>query len=125
MSATFAARQVPNHPVLFPHSDTTPLEEKASAAAAAAGDELTPTPVARLHVNGAAGRKGSPSNKNKDLKVDLKDYERQRILDALAACAGNQTQAAAMLGTSRRMMVNRLDQFGINRPRRPRMRKSK
>ena len=129
MSATFAARQVANHPVLFPSSDATLLEERASAAAAAAGNDLstsiTPPSVARIHVNGVPGRKGSSSNKNKDLKVDLKDYERQRILDALDACAGNQTQAAALLGISRRMMVNRLDQFGINRPRRPRLRKSR
>jgi len=128
MSATFAARQVANHPVLFPSSDATLLEERASAAAAAAGNEIstsiTPPSVARIHVNGTPGRRSSSSNKNKDLKVDLKDYERQRILDALEACAGNQTQAAALLGISRRMMVNRLDQFGIARPR-SKLRKAK
>ena len=80
--------------------------------------------MARIHVNGTPGRRSSSSNKNKDLKVDLKDYERQRILDALEACAGNQTQAAALLGISRRMMVNRLDQFGIARPR-SKLRKAK
>jgi DNA-binding NtrC family response regulator len=43
--------------------------------------------------------------------------EEQRIMDALARCAGNQTKAAKMLGISRRTLINRLDQFGVARPR--------
>ena len=43
--------------------------------------------------------------------------ERQRIIDALEACVGNQTRAAAMLGMPRRTFVSRLDQYGIPRPR--------
>jgi two-component system response regulator AtoC len=44
--------------------------------------------------------------------------ERDRILDALAACAGNQTRAAVVLGISRRTLVSRLSTLALPRPRR-------
>jgi DNA-binding NtrC family response regulator len=43
--------------------------------------------------------------------------ERQRIIDALAACAGNQSRAAKMLGMPRRTFVARLDEYKIPRPK--------
>jgi transcriptional regulator with GAF, ATPase, and Fis domain len=46
------------------------------------------------------------------------DPDRRRILDALAACAGNQTRAARMLGMSRGTLIARLSAYGIARPRR-------
>ncbi|MGK3960034.1 sigma 54-interacting transcriptional regulator [Sorangium sp. So ce118] len=46
------------------------------------------------------------------------EEERSRICEALEQCAGNQTRAADMLGISRRTMVNRLSEYGLNRPRR-------
>jgi two-component system response regulator AtoC len=45
------------------------------------------------------------------------DPERQRIIDALEECAGNQTRAARMLGISRNTLLARLDQYGLARPR--------
>jgi two-component system response regulator AtoC len=45
------------------------------------------------------------------------DPERQRIIDALEQCAGNQTRAAKMLGISRNTLLARLDQYGLARPR--------
>jgi DNA-binding NtrC family response regulator len=45
------------------------------------------------------------------------DHERQRILDALEACAGNQTRAAKMLGISRTTLVHKLAVHRIPRPR--------
>ncbi len=46
--------------------------------------------------------------------------ERQRIIDALAACGGNQTRAAKMLGIARRTLTSRLDKLSIPRPRKGR-----
>jgi DNA-binding NtrC family response regulator len=51
------------------------------------------------------------------LRGELQSIERQRILDALAKCAGNQTQAAKVLGISRYTLMNRLEAYGIARPR--------
>jgi two-component system response regulator AtoC len=45
-----------------------------------------------------------------------KAAERQRILDALAECASNQTRAAELLGMPRRTFVYKLDYYGIPRP---------
>jgi two-component system, NtrC family, response regulator AtoC len=45
---------------------------------------------------------------------------RQRILDALARCAGNQTQAARLLGISRNTLMARLELYGLPRPRKKR-----
>jgi DNA-binding NtrC family response regulator len=43
--------------------------------------------------------------------------ERERVLAALAACAGNQSRAARMLGISRKTLIARLEAFGAPRPR--------
>jgi DNA-binding NtrC family response regulator len=43
--------------------------------------------------------------------------ERERIIAALDACAGNQTRAAEMLRMPRRTLVKRLGQYAIPRPR--------
>ena len=47
--------------------------------------------------------------------------ERQRILDALEACGGNQSMAAEHLGVSRSTLLNRLNAYRIRRPRRRRL----
>jgi two-component system, NtrC family, response regulator AtoC len=46
-------------------------------------------------------------------------WDRQRIVDALAVCHGNQTRAAALLGMPRRTFVSKLDQYSIPRPQKP------
>ena len=46
--------------------------------------------------------------------------ERQRIIDALAECASNQTRAAELLGMPRRTLVYKLDYYGIPRPQKGR-----
>ncbi|MFT3693383.1 MAG: sigma 54-interacting transcriptional regulator [Kofleriaceae bacterium] len=48
---------------------------------------------------------------------DFDSVEKQRILEALETCAGNQTHAATMLGISRRTLINKLDKFALPRPR--------
>ena len=43
--------------------------------------------------------------------------DRVRIATALEQCFGNQTQAAKLLGISRRTLISRLDTYGLPRPR--------
>jgi transcriptional regulator with GAF, ATPase, and Fis domain len=50
-------------------------------------------------------------------RESLKSAERQRVLDALEQCGGNQTKAAKMLGISRSTLVTRLIEYGLPRPR--------
>ncbi len=51
------------------------------------------------------------------MRTELATLERQRILDMLDACAGNQTHAARQLGLSRAAFVRRLELYRIPRPR--------
>lgn len=45
------------------------------------------------------------------------ERERARVMRALEECAGNQTRAARSLGISRRTLINRLEEYGLPRPR--------
>ncbi|HMF40971.1 MAG TPA: sigma 54-interacting transcriptional regulator [Polyangia bacterium] len=47
----------------------------------------------------------------------LAQTEKDRIIEALAACAGNQSRAAKMLGIPRRTFVSKLDAYKIPRPK--------
>ena len=49
--------------------------------------------------------------------ADAAEAERQRILAALAKCAGNQTRAAKLLGTNRFALMRKLKELEISRPR--------
>ena len=51
------------------------------------------------------------------LSEELRAMERKRILEALDKCAGNQTRAAEMLGITRRALIQRLETYGVPRPR--------
>jgi two-component system response regulator AtoC len=58
----------------------------------------------------------SPEGDAGPTKSELRVAERQRIIEALAACAGNQSRAAKMLGMPRRTFISKLDAYGIPRP---------
>jgi transcriptional regulator with PAS, ATPase and Fis domain len=67
---------------------------------------------------GGPGVQGSPGTALKgSLRGDVDAFERQRIVDALEACSGNQTRAAQLLGVSRRTLVSRIAAHGLPRPR--------
>ena len=51
------------------------------------------------------------------LRIRAGEVERLRIQEALDRCGGNQTQAAELLGISRRTLLSRLDLYGLPRPR--------
>ncbi|MDQ3297687.1 MAG: sigma 54-interacting transcriptional regulator [Myxococcota bacterium] len=54
------------------------------------------------------------------LKDELNGLERDRILDALEKTGQNQTRAAELLSMPRRTFVEKLDRYGIARPRKGR-----
>jgi transcriptional regulator with GAF, ATPase, and Fis domain len=43
--------------------------------------------------------------------------ERERIIQALERCGGNQTHAARLLGVSRRTLISRIERHALPRPR--------
>jgi len=92
-----------------PPSDPTPpprLPPPAPATTASSGEPPPPT--------------WREEDGSMDVRREIAQLERRRILDALDRCAGNQTQAATLLGISRRTLVNRLDAYAIARPRKGR-----
>jgi two-component system response regulator AtoC len=96
------------------------------AAVLAYGDEVLPADLPR-QVTGVAPPAASRADTDAEASVALESSdtpeaappgdERQRILAALDACAGNQTRAAKLLGMSLRTLVNRLSAYGVARPR--------
>jgi DNA-binding NtrC family response regulator len=54
-----------------------------------------------------------------NLQGEIKSLERQRIVEALERCGGNQSKAAELLGISRRTLVSRMSEFDLPRPRKP------
>ena len=51
------------------------------------------------------------------LRQRASEAERKKIVEALEACSGNQTRAAKLLGITRRVLVRRLQNYNIPRPR--------
>jgi DNA-binding NtrC family response regulator len=74
-----------------------------------------PGPPADLAEPGAPP--GVPHETVADIRREMDALERDRILRVLNACGSNQTEAARVLGLSRRALVNRLDAWGVARPR--------
>jgi DNA-binding NtrC family response regulator len=58
-----------------------------------------------------------PPSRGAALWDDVERVERQRVVDALERCAGNQTRAATLLGISRPTLLSRMDAYGLPRPR--------
>ena len=107
-AATVFDTKPPTHvgaPPAFSARDTAPSPPPLPLPIASA-----PPPMAPAGGTLAFGSGGS-------LPDEMEALERQRILDALAKCGGNQTQAAEMLGISRRTLLRRLDEYAVPRPR--------
>lgn len=68
---------------------------------------VRPSEPPRRH-SGLVGRPSSAA---------IEAEEREAIMRALDACAGNQTKAAQMLGIARRTLINRIERYGLPRPK--------
>ncbi len=78
-----------------------------------------PAARAPASVREAAPPKAAPvdaGDGRSKLRSEVDAFERQRIVEALEKCAGNQTRAAKLLGISRRTLTNRLNEYSIPRP---------
>jgi DNA-binding NtrC family response regulator len=93
------------------------------AAVLSSGDSITPAdlPVhitrAELAALPSPAKPVAVSPASRDPSASEAATERQRVIDALDQCAGNQTRAAKLLGISLRTLVNRLKKHEIPRPR--------
>ncbi|MBX3264261.1 MAG: sigma 54-interacting transcriptional regulator [Labilithrix sp.] len=66
---------------------------------------------------GAPGPPFAPPGSGNDLKAQRESWEKQQILQALEKTSGNQKEAAKVLGVSRRTLINKIEAYGIARPR--------
>jgi DNA-binding NtrC family response regulator len=79
---------------------------------------IVPPPSPSKEQAGREGRGRSDEKREfRSLPAEYEEIERQKIIEALDACGGNQSRAAEMLGISRRTLVTRIDEFGLPRPR--------
>jgi two-component system response regulator AtoC len=63
------------------------------------------------------GGLGGPGGNDPSLRSQRESWERQQILGALEKTSGNQKEAAKLLGISRRTLINKIEAYGIARPR--------
>jgi DNA-binding NtrC family response regulator len=74
-------------------------------------------PGAAPSPSGAPSASSSPAL---SLRGQVEALEKARVAETLQACAGNQTEAARLLGMPRRTLVKRLADWGFPRPRKQR-----
>ena len=89
--------------------------ESASSSRSSRSDLMSTKPVERISSTDMESSR--PTMDQQSLATAVAELERQRILDTLNQCGGNQTRAARMLGISRNTLLARLDSYGLPRPR--------
>jgi DNA-binding NtrC family response regulator len=82
--------------------------------------EHLPSKLVQAGSGHSSAMHGAAADPRGVLLEQMEQAERQRIVEALRACDGNQTLAAERLGVSRRTLVSRLSQFDLPRPRKAR-----
>jgi two-component system, NtrC family, response regulator AtoC len=108
---------LPAHLPLEKMRATLPVGSPGAPAPVPAAAEASAVPAAALRVGDATARIIVPAAGREPPESS---DERERIVQALAACAGNQSAAAQMLGIARRTLINKLERYGISGPRKKR-----
>jgi|GEM_PF-501563 len=103
------------------HLPENPYGHGSPAAGGADDDEIrgsydSAPPMAAAAPAGAPFAGASHANAS-DLRAQRESWERQQILGALEKTMGNQKEAAKLLGISRRTLINKIEAYGIARPR--------
>ncbi len=101
MSATVST------PLSHPPGSLSPVPPAPAPPKATYGETMVPPPDAPTTEDVSLGER---------LRQQVKQVERQHIIDALTRCGGNQTRAARELGISRRTLISRLEEYNIPRP---------
>ena len=81
------------------------------------GWQPPPQPMPPMQPMGATPGLGVPAVSPNDLRAQRESWERQQIVSALERTSGNQKEAAVLLGISRRTLINKIEAYGIARPR--------
>ena len=115
-------RNVIERAVLFCTTDTIRPEQlsiEKSNPPAQPATQSGPVMAGAGPAESAAGPGGSEGAESVAMTVqhELEMLEKQRILQALQTCAGNQSRAAKLLAIPRRTLLKRLDTYRIPRPR--------
>ena len=118
----FNATDSSQHDILGPN-DTVPPQAYGSSPSHPG--TWPPFPIAQTPPQGVAApypyqqapQQTMPSAGNSDLKAQRESWEKQQILQALEKTSGNQKEAAKLLGISRRTLINKIEAYGIARPR--------
>jgi two-component system response regulator AtoC len=74
-------------------------------------------PSPQMQPMGATPSFGVQAVNPNDLRAQRESWEKQQILGALEKTSGNQKEAAVLLGISRRTLINKIEAYGIARPR--------
>jgi DNA-binding NtrC family response regulator len=110
-------------PILSEHLPTEKMGATLAAVAARAPEPAAPAREADGDAfDGGERTQRVPlasSSETPRLADQIGALERQRILDTLEQCGGNQTKAAKVLGISRNTLIARLDAYRIARPKKP------
>jgi len=73
--------------------------------------------VPRAETPSAPALEAADAAPTMDVRCEVRAFERERIIAALRRTGGNQTEAAKLLGVSRRTLTNKLNAHGLPRPR--------